>query len=236
VAEFPALQLWTDAYLGDTLHLSTIEHGAYLLLLMAAWRTKDCRLPDDDRMLAKYARLTPGQWARIKPTIAGFYTIENGFWVQGRLTDERDAVRRKSERGKAGADAKWLKHNKTRHAQASPKHMPNDANHNHNHNHKDTNVSSPPKSPKGDGAFDLPDWVPAEAWAGFVEMRRGKRAYPTARAVKLIVAELEKLRAAGHEPGAVLDQSTANNWTDVYALKGKKSGQAAGGGVAQVGF
>jgi hypothetical protein len=42
MAEFPALPLWTDAYLGDTRHLSQSEHGAYLLLLITAWRTPNC--------------------------------------------------------------------------------------------------------------------------------------------------------------------------------------------------
>ena len=64
MAEFPALPLWTDAYLADTTHLSTIEHGAYLLLLMTAWRTKECCLPDDDKLLSRYARLTAAQWRR----------------------------------------------------------------------------------------------------------------------------------------------------------------------------
>jgi uncharacterized protein YdaU (DUF1376 family) len=98
VAEFPALPLWTDAYLGDTTHLTTIEHGAYLLLLMTAWRAPGTRLPDDDRLLARYARLTGGQWARIKPVISDFFAVENGWWLQSRLTDEALAVRRFRER------------------------------------------------------------------------------------------------------------------------------------------
>lgn len=113
MAEFPALPLWTDAYLGDTTHLTTIEHGAYLLLLMTAWRTRDCALPDDDRLLARYARLNAQQWKRIRPILEPFFLIESGVWRQGRLTDERGAVERhrlqQSEKGKAGAQAKALK-------------------------------------------------------------------------------------------------------------------------------
>jgi uncharacterized protein YdaU (DUF1376 family) len=113
VAEFPALPLWTDAYLGDTTHLTTIEHGAYLLLLMTAWRTADCSLPDDDRLLARYARLNAQQWKRMRPIIEAFFIIQDGKWRQGRLTDERGAVERhrqlQIEKGKAGAIAKALK-------------------------------------------------------------------------------------------------------------------------------
>lgn len=107
MAEFPYLPLFTDAYLGDTIHLTTIEHGAYLLLLMTAWRSKGCVLPDDDARLARYARLTPRQWARIRPTLAEFFTIENGIWSNGRLLDEHAAVRRqlqqRSDAGRASA-------------------------------------------------------------------------------------------------------------------------------------
>ena len=124
MAEFPALPLWTDAYLGDTTHLTTIEHGAYLLLLMTAWRTADCALPDDDRLLARYARMNGQQWKRVRPIIQAFFGVENGKWKQGRLTDERDAVKQhrlvQSNKGKAGAAAKALK-NKGRHqAQVKP--------------------------------------------------------------------------------------------------------------------
>jgi uncharacterized protein YdaU (DUF1376 family) len=115
LAEFPALPLWTDAYLGDTTHLTTIEHGAYLLLLMAAWRSKDTSLPDDDRLLARYARLTPSQWRRMRPVIGAFFVINKGAWKQSRLTDEAIAVRQKRDQRAAAGMASALKR-KGRHA------------------------------------------------------------------------------------------------------------------------
>lgn len=144
MAEFPALPLWTDAYLGDTTHLTTIEHGAYLLLLMTAWRTRDCELPDDDRLLARYARLNRQQWSRMRPILEPFFTVGNGVWKQGRLTDERAAVKRKSEinstKGKAGAEAKALKRNerdkagvKPSSSRGSAEAQPDQANQNHIH-------------------------------------------------------------------------------------------------------
>ena len=109
MAEFPALQLWTDAYLGDTGHLTTIEHGAYLLLLMTAWRTKDCSLPDDDKILARYCRMNTHQWARIKPIMLTFWKVENGTWRQSRLTDEWGAVRQKREAAASNGKLSALK-------------------------------------------------------------------------------------------------------------------------------
>ncbi len=109
MAEFPALPLWTDAYLGDTGHLTTTEHGAYLLLLITMWRTSACALPNDDKMLARYARCTAGQWARMKPVIMPFFRADSNQITQGRLTDERVAVKRNSTRQSDRVKARWLK-------------------------------------------------------------------------------------------------------------------------------
>jgi uncharacterized protein YdaU (DUF1376 family) len=117
MAEFPAMPLWTDAYLADTSHLTTTEHGAYLLLLMVAWRTHDKRLPDDDKKLAKYARVTPGQWARLRPVLQEFFKVKDGHWTQGRLTDEAEAVRQHRERQSKAGKASALKR-KGRHSTA----------------------------------------------------------------------------------------------------------------------
>lgn len=71
----------------------------------------------------------------------------------------------------------------------------------------------------------LPDWIPADAWAGYVEMRKKKRAVMTERAMELRIKDLATLRDAGQDVGAVLDQSTANGWTDVYPVKERRATQ-----------
>ena len=121
MAEFPALQLWTDAYLGDTTHLNCMEHGAYLLLLMTAWRTKETRLPDDDKLLARLARCSGQQWTRLRPILQPFFKVENGFWYQSRLTDEAAAVRTRKEKAAIGGRAKALKTQGRHLANAQPK-------------------------------------------------------------------------------------------------------------------
>lgn len=125
MAEFPALPLWTDAYLADTSHLTTTEHGAYLLLLMAMWRAGGV-LPNDDKKLGRIARLTPGQWARVKETIWEFFRVTPDGITQGRLTDELTAVRRNSCRQSDKAKARWLKEKKTTDATAMPEPCPPD--------------------------------------------------------------------------------------------------------------
>lgn len=128
MADFPALPFWTDAYIADTAHLTNEEHGVYLRLLMFAWRTPGCALPDDDRRLALMVGVTPKKWATLRPIIATFWTVENGTWTQKRLTAERDFVEGRSRAGRAGAAGRWaaksLKSDNTDDAGASAPHMP----------------------------------------------------------------------------------------------------------------
>lgn len=64
-----------------------------------------------------------------------------------------------------------------------------------------------------------PDWVPAEAWDAYVEMRRAKGAGMTAKAELLTLSKLDTLRRAGHDPAEVLNQSTMSNWTGIFPPK-----------------
>ena len=101
VAEFPALPLFTDAYLADTIHLTTEEHGAYLLLLMCAWRTRSCSLRDDDKLLARIAGVSSRKWARMRPCLEEFFTTDSGHWRQKKLTKVNETVAKKVARNRA---------------------------------------------------------------------------------------------------------------------------------------
>jgi len=61
---------WGD-YRGDTGHLSTVQHGAYLLLIGHYWAHGS--LPDDDQQLANIARLSLEDWLIHRPIIHAFF-------------------------------------------------------------------------------------------------------------------------------------------------------------------
>lgn len=88
--------------------------------------------------------------------------------------------------------------------------------------------ASPSEEAKGknkqpaQSAFDLPDWLPEDAWLSFVDMRKKIKAPLTDAAVKLAIGELEKLMAKGHRPRAVLDQSTMNSWRGLFEVKAQQ--------------
>lgn len=72
---------------------------------------------------------------------------------------------------------------------------------------------------------EIPDWVPVKPWNGYFEMRKQKKAWPTAYAVELILADLRTWRAKGHDPGAILNTSTVSKWTGIFEPKAPPNGQ-----------
>lgn len=95
------IPLFPDAYLRDTMHLTTEEHGAYFMLILAAWGNDDCALPNDEKRLAALAKLPLARWRKIAPTVLEFWTIDKGRISQKRLRKEWQYVRSKSEQAKA---------------------------------------------------------------------------------------------------------------------------------------
>lgn len=101
--------IWMPIYIGDyvadTMHLTTEQHGAYFLLLMAGWKS-DGMLPDKDQALAAIARLEIAAWLKMKETIKAFYMVSGGCWIQKRQFEEiknaisrREAARRNGKKG-----------------------------------------------------------------------------------------------------------------------------------------
>lgn len=85
--------------------------------------------------------------------------------------------------------------------------------------------AKPKRAKKSVSDFVVPAWVPAEPWAAYLEMRKDKGAWPTPKAVGMLIADLEGWRAKGHDPGAILNNSTKSNWTGLFEPKDKQNGQ-----------
>jgi uncharacterized protein YdaU (DUF1376 family) len=90
------MPLYVNDYLGDTMSLSTEQHGAYLLLMMAAWKAGG-PLPDNDAQLAAIAKMTPSAWRKAAPAIRAFFQAKDGQLIQGRLLREAEKAQRLSD-------------------------------------------------------------------------------------------------------------------------------------------
>lgn len=80
---------------------------------------------------------------------------------------------------------------------------------------KESNGAHAPLLP----SLEFPTWWPSEAWGGFVEMRKKIKAPLTDAAVKLCIAELSGFRSSGHDPVAIINQSTQKGWRGLFPLK-----------------
>lgn len=77
-----------------------------------------------------------------------------------------------------------------------------------------------PKDTRADATgFVLPDWIPVDTWAAFMETRKTKKAKSTDYALSLIVKSLADFKAAGHNPVDILNASIKAGWSDVYPPK-----------------
>jgi uncharacterized protein YdaU (DUF1376 family) len=71
----PWMPLYIGDYKRDTAHLTTLEHGAYLLLIMHYWETGP--LPNDDVRLARIAGLSLRQWRTVRRVVISFFVEAN---------------------------------------------------------------------------------------------------------------------------------------------------------------
>ena len=194
---------WAD-YFGDTTHLTTLEHGAYILLLGTYWR-RGRPLPDDDKWLAIVCKLTPKRWRVVRQKVSHLFQIKDGQWEHKRLEKEilKSSERLNSARSncRAGGIASGVAKSKL----------------------VTTTVIKEGSKKKGNGAdaprFDVPSWIPSEPWAAYEEMRQRIRKPMTNRARELTICDLEKLHKSGCDPGSVLLQSVKNSWQGVFKLR-----------------
>lgn len=235
MSERPFMQLYVSDFIGDTLHLSAEQIGAYMLLLMAMWNAGG-ELPDDDAKLARIARMSIKKWRSDAVDLRGFFEARDGVIFHNRLTKELQKSERKSQsRSAAGAEggrAKALKDKEARLANATskPQHSPDTR----SQNISDANASSSPEPGKpapvaviglptvSDGDFqiaedDVAEWIEAfpavDVRQQLSAMRQWLIANPSRRKTrrgmrKFVVSWLDRRQNAGPAP-QLARQSTA---------------------------
>lgn len=104
------MPIYVGDYLADTSELSAEEHGAYLLLMMGAWR-RGGRLPVDPTLLSRIAAVSRPRWPRVWGMIERFFDVDGDALVQRRVTRELAIAMGKKEtasrKGLSGAEARW---------------------------------------------------------------------------------------------------------------------------------
>jgi uncharacterized protein YdaU (DUF1376 family) len=107
VAALPYMPLFVADYLADTAHLTTIQHGAYMMLIMNYWQ-RGGPLPNDDSRLARIVGLSVRNWQQIKGPVLEFFetgTDSGPQLRQRRIDRELCRVADKSLKSKKAAQA-----------------------------------------------------------------------------------------------------------------------------------
>lgn len=166
MSQAPLMPMFWDAYLADTTHLTTEEHGAYLLLLGAMWR-RNGWVPDDDRDIARILGLTPSKWRKVKERLREFLIFDDGQITQKNLqkiwkkTQEKIAQNR--ENGSLGGRPKSGKNKNLAKANGSVSDNPN---HNRNETIPDPYLYNTPLTPQGgEGRSSRKAGIPAATLA-----------------------------------------------------------------------
>lgn len=84
----PWMPLYIGDYLRDTRHLTTLQHGAYLLLIMEYWTKGE--LPTSVTKLRRICNLTSRQWESNCLALASMFTPD---WRHARVELELEKSR-----------------------------------------------------------------------------------------------------------------------------------------------
>lgn len=104
----PYMQLYPADYLADTAHLSTLEHGAYLLLMFNYWQRGESFKAKDEQTLNKrlaiVARLSNEEWEQVRDNLQEFFNVvihdKEIEWRHERIERDLATVQEKSEKAK----------------------------------------------------------------------------------------------------------------------------------------
>ena len=107
----PYFPFYPKDFAGDAVVelMSTEAVGAYVLLMCQAGHEDPAgSIPDDDRKLARWARLSASEWSGVRnDVLAAFTTGDDGRLYQPRMVREHDTFCIKSNKASESAKRRW---------------------------------------------------------------------------------------------------------------------------------
>jgi uncharacterized protein YdaU (DUF1376 family) len=82
-------------YLADTPHLTTEQHGAYLLLLINYWQ-RGKALDNSNERLSHVVKMPLDKWLEVKDSLAEYFEVDGDSWTHGRMEFDLQLVQAKS--------------------------------------------------------------------------------------------------------------------------------------------
>jgi uncharacterized protein YdaU (DUF1376 family) len=166
------MPFYVSDYLADTMHLTTEQHGAYLMMLMAAWK-RGGYLPNEDSQLAAICKLSVRTWKKSKDVLLEFFTLTDKGYAHKRVVEELGKAKELSEKRREASRQRWSKSESTGKAKDEQFGCKDDANGyahgNANTDAKPVHLQAPSPSPS---PVDLHTTLPT---AGVRESVEGKQ-------------------------------------------------------------
>jgi len=206
--------------------LTMLQHGAYTLLIDSCYDRE--RFPTLDESFEWTWASTQEEQDAVSFVLRKFFTLgADGLYVQNHIREDIEAYHVNAANNKRIALEREAER-RTKRARTVNESPPIE--HEAPPNHKPLTINQEPLTKnhkKTVASYDAPDWVPAEQWTSFTQMRKAMKSVPfTEAAAKGVVRELEKLCNEGHDAASLLDTAVMNGWRTVYPPKhaGKVNG------------
>lgn len=192
------MPIYVKDYLADTSRLSTLEHGAYFLLLMDYWTNGE--LPNDDKILMQITKLDENNLWVIHGLLEKHFTHNpaNNTWKNKRSEEEKEKATKKKEiailNGKKGGRPKS-----------------DNPDHNLNHNQKDNlnhNQTPPPEKSSAPAPAPAPLSSPLPSSSNNVNTGAHSFKKPTIREIQ----EYCQQRKNSINPEAFFNHYESVNW------------------------
>lgn len=206
---------------GASMHLTNAEELAYRRALDWYYDTES-PIPLDTQWVSRRLRV---ESADLETVLNDFFVCTDAGWTHARCDSEIATYQRQAEKNRAngakGGRPKGSKEPKNNPAgfQSEAGGKPVESGTNPNQEPRTKNQK--PNKEAAAQPFVLPDWIPADTWAAYCKVRTGKKAKNEPHALGLIVKDLEKFRAAGHDPVDCLNNSIKSGWAGVFEPKAK---------------